>query len=76
MTLELPPSGSIWRYRVGAGHCQVRVIYSSEDDIIAHNAECADIAGRILTWRGDAAFFHQCFAPGDPETYPRTACIP
>lgn len=71
MTLELPAPQSIWRYRIGLG--QARVIYSSESDIIAHN--CEQHHGQMVSWRGSAEFFHQCFAPGNPDTYPRTASV-
>lgn len=66
-----PQPGSIWINK----HTQqsMRVIYSSEHDIIAHNAELADQITLINSWRGSQAAFDASFTKGDPETYPETA---
>lgn len=74
MSALLPPPGSVWRQR--STHRQMRVIYSAEFDIVAHDAELADKLPthiEISSWVGDAAAFEKEFIPGDPELYPLTA---
>ncbi len=71
MSSTLPPPGSVWRQR--STHRQMRVIYSAERDIVAHDAELADVHQQIASWVGDAKAFDAEFIPGDPEHYPKTA---
>jgi hypothetical protein len=70
MTSELPRPNSIWRYRLGLG--QTRVVYSSQSEVVAHNCE-EQIGNEMMSWAGSPEFFHECFVPGDPDQYPRTA---
>jgi len=75
MTHDLPRPGSIWNQKPGIPYAppkRMRVIFSSPEDVIAHNCEIAD-AERIFSWRGSAMDFFTIFSPGDPEQYPRTA---
>ena len=51
----------------------MRVIYSESHDVIAHDAELADVRSLIVSWRGTAEAFHAAFQPFDAELYPKTA---
>lgn len=73
MIAELPRPGSIWRYKSVHGGNQTRVIYSSDNDIIAHNCELGNAAPGLISWRGNFHEFQQIFVPGDPTQYPATA---
>lgn len=67
---ELPRSGSIWKQT--KLNRQMRVIYSSIDQIVAHDAERADVIETVVSWVGTADQFFDSFEPGDPNTYPKT----
>lgn len=71
MNATLPPPGSIWKNLVTGQ--PMRVIYSEDYEIIAHDAERADKIEQINSWRGNIHHFAAAFEPVDPAGYPRTA---
>ena len=71
MTGELPRPGSVWR--LVKLNRQLRVIYSGEKEIIAHDAELADRLEHLISWVGTADNFSELFEPGDPSKFPKTA---
>lgn len=71
MSALLPGPGSVWRQT--ATQRQMRVIYSCETEIIAHNAEESDKHTLIFCWIGTADDFANQFEPGFAEHYPKTA---
>lgn len=73
MTDELPNPGSIWRHVTL--NRQMRVIFSDEDEIVAHDAELADRLETVVSWVGTHAEFSNSFEPGDPSKFPKTAGV-
>lgn len=71
MILQLPRPQSIWRQL--STNRLMRVIYSEAHDLIAHDAERADVLEEITTWRGTADQFFTDFQPADANLYPKTA---
>lgn len=73
MTSQLPRPGSVWRLT----HLkrQMRVIFSSMKEIIAHDAEMADRLEHVISWVGTADEFSELFEPGDPSKFPQTAKV-
>lgn len=71
MTGELPRPGSVWR--LVKLNRQMRVIYSGEKEIIAHDAELADRLEHVISWVGTSDQFSESFEPGDPSKFPKTA---
>lgn len=77
MSATLPPPQSVWRKRTT--HRQMRVIYSAECEVIAHDAELHAVYPeniKISSWVGTAAEFESEFIPGDPTHFPSTAGTP
>jgi len=71
MTGQLPRPGSVWRQ--SALNRQMRVVFSSMKEIIAHDAEMSDRLEHIVSWVGTADEFNELFEPGDPSKFPQTA---
>jgi hypothetical protein len=71
MTGELPRPGSVWRQT--ALNRQMRVVFSSMEEIIAHDAEMSDRLEHIVSWVGTADEFIELFEPGDSSKFPQTA---
>ena len=69
--LKLPRPGSVWKQT--KLNRPMRVIYSSINEIIAHDAERCDEIKTVISWLGTADTFFNLFEPGDPTTYPKTA---
>lgn len=51
----------------------MRVIYSADYEIIAHDAERAHEISEITSWRGNIHHFGDAFIPGNADSYPKTA---
>lgn len=73
MTTELPAPGSIWRNT--KLNRQMRVIFSGESEIVAHDAELSDKLEHIVSWVGNADQFNEIFEPGDETKFPQTAYV-
>ena len=71
MTCEIPRPGSVWLQ--SALNRQMRVVFSSMEEIVAHDAEMSDRLEHILSWVGTADEFNKLFEPGDPSKFPQTA---
>ncbi len=66
-----PPPGSIWINKKTKK--PMRVIYSADYEIIAHDAERAHEISEITSWRGNIHHFGDAFIPGNADSYPKTA---
>lgn len=73
MTIQLPRPGSVWRQ--SALNRQMRVIFSSVKEIVAHDAELSDRLEHVVSWVGTADEFNDSFEPGDPSKFPQTAKV-
>ncbi len=73
MTCELPLPGSVWRQT--ALNRQMRVVFSSMKEIVAHDAELSDRLEHVISWVGNADEFLELFEPGDSSQFPQTAKI-
>jgi len=51
----------------------MRVVYSADYELMAHDAERAHQIEQITSWRGNIHHFNADFIPGDPTDYPETA---
>lgn len=69
--LNLPGPGSVWMQT--KLNRPMRVIYSKPDEIIAHDAERADVIDTIVSWVGTADQFFNLFEKCDESEYPQTA---
>lgn len=66
-----PPPGSVWLNK--GTKKPMRVIYSADYEIIAHDAERWDKIPEITSWRGNVHHFNAAFVPTDYRHYPETA---
>lgn len=71
MANMLPPPGSVWQNQQTGK--TMRVVYSEDYEIIAHDAERAEKLRQISSWRGNIHHFAKDFVPTDCTEYPRTA---
>lgn len=66
--LKLPRPGSVWKQT--KLNRPMRVVYSSANEIIVHDAERSDVVETIISWIGTADQFFDLFEPADSSTYP------